>query len=135
MPVQKGMIEFVGRSDSDWAGDSATRQCAFGYQCNVQGVIWCTRSLKQTAISLSSCEAEFYTASACAFWVLHHFSKTNFAAKFYFVLRWTQILHVMYSREEGQDSDTSRQQCIREKRLSIERVNMKSSKADLYTKM
>ena len=26
----------------------------------------CNRSLKQTAISLSSCEAEFYAASACA---------------------------------------------------------------------
>ena len=26
----------------------------------------CNRSLKQTAISLSSCETEFYAASACA---------------------------------------------------------------------
>ena len=26
----------------------------------------CNRSLKQTAISLSSCDAEFYAASACA---------------------------------------------------------------------
>ena len=26
----------------------------------------CNRSLKQTAISLGSCEAEFYAASACA---------------------------------------------------------------------
>ena len=57
--LQKGLLELVGRSDSDWAGDSATRQSVPGYHCNVQGVTMCNRSLKQTAISLSSCEAEF----------------------------------------------------------------------------
>ena len=64
--VQTGLLEFVGRSDPDWAGDSATRQGVTGYQCDVQNVTMCNRSLKQTAISLSSCEAEFYAASACA---------------------------------------------------------------------
>ena len=48
------------------AGDSATRQSVTGYPCDVQNVTMCNRSLKQTAISLSSCEAEFYAASACA---------------------------------------------------------------------
>ena len=64
--VQKGLLELVGRSDSDWAGDSATRQSVTGYHCNVQRVTMCKRSVKQTAISPSSCEAEFYAASACA---------------------------------------------------------------------
>ena len=36
------------------------------YRCNGQGVTIRNRSLRQTAISLSSCEAEFYAASACA---------------------------------------------------------------------
>ena len=63
--VQTGLLELVGRSDSDWAGDSATRQSVTGYHCDVQNVTMCNRSLKQTAISLSSCEAEFYAASAC----------------------------------------------------------------------
>ena len=31
------MIELVGRSDSDWAGDSATRKSITGCHCNVQG--------------------------------------------------------------------------------------------------
>ena len=57
--VQKGVLQLVGRSDSDRAGDSATRRSVTGYHCNVQGVTVCNRSLKQTAISLSSCEAEF----------------------------------------------------------------------------
>ena len=57
--VQKGLLEIVGRSNPDWAGDSATRQNVTGYHCNVQNVTMCNRSLKQTAISLSSCEAEF----------------------------------------------------------------------------
>ena len=64
--VQTGLLELVGRSDSDWAADSATRQRVTGYHCDVQNVTMCNRSLKQTAISLSSCEAEFYAASACA---------------------------------------------------------------------
>ena len=64
--VQTGLLELVGRSDSDWAGDSATRQSVTGYHRNVQNVTMCNRSLKQTAISLYSCEAEFYAAGACA---------------------------------------------------------------------
>ena len=63
---QTGLLELIGRGDSDWAGDSATRQSVTGYHCDVQNVTMCNRSLKQTAISLSSCEAEFYAASACA---------------------------------------------------------------------
>ena len=44
--VQKGLLALVGRSDSD--------QALTGYHCSVQGVTMCNRSLKQTAISLSS---------------------------------------------------------------------------------
>ena len=55
---QKGLLELVGRSDSVRAGDSATRQSVTGYHCDVQNVTKCNRSLKQTAISLSACEAE-----------------------------------------------------------------------------
>ena len=57
--VQTGLLELVGRSDSDLAGDSATRQTVRGYHCYWQNVTMCSRSLKKTAISLSSCEAEF----------------------------------------------------------------------------
>ena len=64
--VQKGLLDLVGRSDSDWADDLATRQSVTGYHCDVQNVTRCNRSLKQNAISVSSCEAEFYAASACA---------------------------------------------------------------------
>ena len=59
-------MELVGRSDSDWAGDSATRQSVAGYHCDLRNVTMSNRTLTQTAISLSSCEAEFYAASACA---------------------------------------------------------------------
>ena len=52
--------------NSDWVGDSATRQSVTEYHCNVQGVTMCNRSLKQTAVSFISCEAELYAASACA---------------------------------------------------------------------
>ena len=55
--VQKGLLELVGRSGSDWAGDSATRQSVTGYHCDVQNVTMCNRSLKQTAISLCSCRS------------------------------------------------------------------------------
>ena len=55
--VQTSLLEIVGCSDSDWAGDSATRHSVTGYHCDVQNVTMCNRSLKQAAISLSSCEA------------------------------------------------------------------------------
>ena len=64
--IKKVCWKIIGRSDSDWAGDSATRQSVTGHHCDVQNVTMCHRSLQQTAISLSSCEADFYTASACA---------------------------------------------------------------------
>ena len=41
-------------------------KCVTGHHCDVQNVTKCNRSLKQTAISLSSCEAELHAASACA---------------------------------------------------------------------
>ena len=59
-------MELVGRSDSDWASESAIRQSVTGYHCDAQNVTLFNRSLKQTGISLSSCEAEFHAASACA---------------------------------------------------------------------
>ena len=59
------MIDLVGCSHSDWAGASSTRQSVAGHHCNVQGAMVCDRSLKLTAISLSSCESEFSAASAC----------------------------------------------------------------------
>ena len=34
--VQTGLLELVGRSDSYWAGDSATRRSVTGYHCDVQ---------------------------------------------------------------------------------------------------
>ena len=43
--LQTSLLELVGRSDSDWAGDSATRQSVTGYHCDVQNVTMCNRSL------------------------------------------------------------------------------------------
>ena len=63
--LKKGLLELDGRSDSDWAGDSATRQSVTGYHCDVQNVTKCNRSLKQTKISLSACEAEKVLRSQC----------------------------------------------------------------------
>ena len=92
MTVQKSVLELVGRSDSDFARDSATRQSVTEYHCNVQGVTMCDRSLKQTAISLSSCEAKVYAASACAGELpgLAELSK-NFTSTIQFVSKWIQI--------------------------------------------
>ena len=61
---KKGLLELVGRVDSDWAGDSVTRQSLTGYHCSVHCVTMCNQSPEQTAISRSAREAEFYAASA-----------------------------------------------------------------------
>ena len=135
------LLELVGRSDSDWADDSAARQSVTGYHCDVQNVTMCNRSLKQTAISLSSCEAEFYAASACAGELLG-------------LAELLKELHYKVSVRLEMDSDSarrilqrrpgglkhiemrclSRQQCIRDERLSVSQVDSKNNTADLYTK-
>ena len=82
----------------------------------------CNRSLKQTAISLSSSEAEFYAASACAGELL------GLAELF-------KELHYKVSvRLEMDSRRLSIQQWIREKRLSVSRVDTKNNTADLFMK-
>ena len=90
------MIELVGRSDSNWAGDSASRQNVAGHHCNVQGVMLCDRSLMQTAISLSSCEAEVFAAIACTETHLGHAELSD-------------ELHYKVSVRLQLDSDSARQ--------------------------
>ena len=44
--IRTSLLELVGRSDSDWVGDSATRQSVAGYHCDIQNVTMCNRSLE-----------------------------------------------------------------------------------------
>ena len=108
MTVQEGLLELDGRRESDWAGDSATRQFVTGYHCTVQGVPMRNRSLKQTVISLSSCEAEIYAVSTCAgefLGVAELFKELHYNVSVR--LRWIQIRHVMFSREEDQEDSST----------------------------
>ena len=111
--VQTGLLELVGLCDSDWAGDSATRQSVTEHHCDVQNVTMCNRSLKRTAISLSSCEAEFYGASACAGELL------GLAELF-------KELHCKVSVRLETDSIQKR---IREKRLSVSPVTRRTTQS------
>ena len=95
MTVQKGLIELVGRSDADWV----TR-----YHCNVQGVTMSNRSKKKTAISLSSCEGEFYAQEN--FWVWQNSSK-KFTTSFQFVSTWIQTGHVTFSRGDDREESST----------------------------
>ena len=140
--VQKRLLELVGSGDSDWAGDSATRQSVTRYHCDVQNVTMRNRSLKKKAISLSSCEAEFFAASACAGELLG-------LAKVF------KELHYDVAVRLEMDSDSTRhirqrrgpcglkhietrcwaiQHWVREKRPSVSRVDTKNNTADLFTK-
>ena len=102
----------------------------------------CNRSLKQTVISLSSCEATFYAASACAAELL------GLAELF-------KELHYTVSVKLETDSDSARhvlqrrglgglkhigirclaiQQRIRDKRFMVGRVDTKNNTADIFRK-
>ena len=140
--VQTSLLELVGRSDSDWAGDSATRQSVTGYHCDVQIVTMCNRSLKQTAISLSSCEAEFYAASACAGELLglaELFKQIHYKVSVRLEMDSDSARHILQRRGPGglkhiEIRCLSVQQWIRDKRLSVSRVDTKNNTADLFTK-
>ena len=109
--VRTGLLELVGRSDSDWIGDSATRQSVTGCHCDVQNVTMCNRSLKQTAISLSSCEAEFYEASACAGELLglaELFKEHHYKVSVRLEMDSDSARHIICSAEDPADSNTLR---------------------------
>ena len=124
--IPKGFLELVGRSNSDMAGDSATRQSVTGYHCDVQKVTMCNRSLKQTAISLSSCEAEFHAASACAGELLglaELFKKLHYNDSVRLEMDSDSARHILQHRGPGglnhiEIRCLTIQQWIREKRLS-----------------
>ena len=66
--VQTGLLEFVGRGVVTQIGPAIRQHARVlrDFIVMFRNVTMCNRSLKQTAISFSSCEAEFYAASACA---------------------------------------------------------------------
>ena len=140
--VQKGLLEIASRGDSDWAGDSATRQCVTGFHCNVQNVTMCIRSLKQTAISLSSCEAEFYAASACTGELLglaELFKELHYDVAARLEMDSDSARHILQRKRPGglkhiEIRCLAIQQWVREKRLSVSRVDTKNNTADLFTK-
>ena len=140
--VQTGLVELFGRTDSDWAGDSATRQSVTGYHCDVQNVTMCNRSLKQTAISLSACEAEFYAASACAGELLglaELFKELHYKVSVRLEMDSDSARHILQRRGPGglkhiEIRCLSIQQWKREEHLSVRRVDTKNNTADLFTK-
>ena len=140
--VQTGLLELVGRSDSDWVGDSATRQSVTGFHCDVQNVKMCNRSLKQTAISLSSCKAEFHAASAYAGEMLglaELFKELHYKVSVRIEMDSDSASHILQRRGPGglkhiEIRCLSIQQWIREKRLSVSRVDTENNTADLFAK-
>ena len=59
-------LEVVGFCDSDWGGDPDEKKSTTGYVFLVGGgaFSWCSK--RQGAVSLSSCEAEYYASSQAA---------------------------------------------------------------------
>ena len=140
--VQTSLLELVGRSDSDWASDSATRQSVTGYHCDVQSVSMCNRSLKQTAISVSVLMKQRSTQPVLAAencWDSPNSSR-NFITKFQFVSKWIQTRQDTFCSAKDQvDSNTSTCDACQyssgyERRLSVSRADTKNNTADLLTK-
>ena len=103
----------------------------------------CNRSLKQTAISLSSCEAEFYAASACAGELLglsELFNELNYKVSVRLEMDSDSARHILQAQEirwTQTHRDTmfvNTAEWIREKRLSVSRVDTKNNTANLFTK-
>ena len=99
---QKGLLELVGRGDSDWAGDSARRQSVHGISLRCAAT-WtlCNRSLKQTAISFSPREAEFYVASACAGELAGLFKELDYDVSVRLEMDSDSARHILQRRRPG----------------------------------
>ena len=100
------------------------------------------RSLKQRAISLSSHEAEFHAASACAGELLglaELFKELHYNVSVHLEMGSDSARHILQRRGPGGHMHIdirclAIQQWIREKRLSVGRVDTKDNSADLFTK-
>lgn len=58
--VYRGQLQpLLGYTDSDWAGDPATRRSTSGYVFNLGSAVVSWSSKRQVTVSLSSCEAEY----------------------------------------------------------------------------
>jgi hypothetical protein len=57
-----------GAVDSDWAGDTDTRQSHTGYVLMLNGGAISWKSRRQDSVSLSTSEAEYVAASQCGHW-------------------------------------------------------------------
>ena len=64
--LPKGTLLLQGFSDADWATDLVDRRSVSGFALQLCGVTLLTSSKKQSAIALSSCEAELYAIASCA---------------------------------------------------------------------
>ena len=137
--LQKDLLKLVGRSDFDCAGDSATRQSVTGYHCNVQGVTMCnpkseadsnqSQFMRSRALrSLCLRRRTSGTRRTLHGTALQRFSSYSDLAR-----------HILQRRGPGglehiEIRCLAFQQWIREKRLSVGRVDTKDNTADLFTK-
>nr|GEW52510.1 putative RNA-directed DNA polymerase [Tanacetum cinerariifolium] len=65
-----GSDQLVAYSDSDYAGDHDNRRSTSGYVCFLSGAAIAWSSKRQPIVTLSTTEAEFVAATACAYQVL-----------------------------------------------------------------
>ena len=102
----------------------------------------CNRSLKKTAISLSSCEEVFYTASSCArawFGLTELFKELHYNVSVRLGMDSNSERHIVQRRGPGglkhiEIRCLAMQQMTREKHLSLSRVDTKNNTADFFTK-
>ena len=102
----------------------------------------CNRSLKQTAISLSSREAEFHAASACAGELLglaELFKELHYDVAVRLEMDSDSARHPLQRRGPGglkhiEIRCLAIQQWVRARRLSARRVDTMNNTADLFTK-
>ena len=139
---EKTRLNSGGRNDSDRAGSSATRQSITGLHCHLQGVMICNRSLTQTVISLHSCEAQFYAASACAAELLglaELFKELHLSVSLKLEMDSDSARHVLQRRGPGglkhiEVRCLALQQWIRDMRLTVGRVATQNNTAGIFTK-
>ena len=78
------MLNLHGYTDSDYAGDKETRRSTSGYCFLAAGGLISWKSARQTGVTLSSTEAEYYamtTAAKEAIWIQRLFKGLHYKAQ------------------------------------------------------
>jgi hypothetical protein len=143
---ERGMGEprLLGYSDADWAGDVDDRKSTSGMVFFLGGSVVCWQSQKQKAIALSTCEAEYISATTAAcqgVWLRRMIRELRGEERSTTILIDNQSAIQLCKNPVFHDRSKHIEtryhfirECVQDGRINVEHINTNEQLADIMTK-